>query len=133
MNRLLAFMLVLLIGSPNCWCCMSKPAKSGKAEVIHSCCQSAAGSSECPLQNGKSDSKKQKDDCRCDLSKTKREFAKSSLQLPAPALSGIMEIWTTEWRVAQILCIVPALPAHDNTGPPHERQPLFQLHCALLL
>src|SRR5205814_156826 len=47
MNRLLALTLLLLIGSPDCWCCLRIPARS----VEHSCCEpSGADNPGCPMQ-----------------------------------------------------------------------------------
>ncbi|MEI6536235.1 MAG: hypothetical protein WCN98_12890 [Verrucomicrobiaceae bacterium] len=123
-SRLMAFALALLIGTPVCLCCVQAEAPVKKA--ARSCCE-ARKAKETPQQGSKHES------CPCAGSMIQRDLAKNSVDVPPAVLTVPMVLETVEF----VLQVIPVESGHvtlcNDTGPPHERTPIYLRQHALLL
>lgn len=130
MTRILAIFLVLLIGAPNCWCCVLK--RSAAQPPLPECCKmSQEAGQTCPLGHGSNKPKNSNDDsCGCDLSKTKRDMGAPLLALPAPVCSSHDIV---EELLKGFAAVKTAGPPRlvENEDPPLNACPLYVSHCAL--
>jgi hypothetical protein len=130
MSRLFALLLVFIIGTPNCWCCLLKPAAKPKP---HDCCMvKNAGTEECPLDKGAAPKHKSPNDCSCDLSKTKREMSPATVALPAPlfVIASPIEIEFV-FHLGERCETAPWLT--DDGPPRHEGTSVLAQSCILRL
>lgn len=122
-SRLLAFALAFLIGSPVCLCCARPEAPVKKAK---SCCE-ARKAKENSQQGGNGKS------CPCSGSMIQRDLAKNTIDVPPLALTAPMVPEKFEF----VLQVTPVESGHvtlcNDTGPPHDRTPIYLRQHALLL
>jgi hypothetical protein len=128
MNRLLILALALIIGSPDCWCCMVHQVQ-GKER---SCCESNVASTPmCPMQRGAEHGGKS-DPSQCPFIMSLRDATFVHVDAPAPQMTWAAPVWNEMQDLHRESAIRKALPFED-TGPPLERLPAFVRHHALLL
>lgn len=129
MSRLLALTLALIIGSPNCWCCLLKTAS---VPVPHDCCMMGSNeANSCPLDKSSTKKGGSDEDCSCDQSKTKREMSTVTVALPAltftiaaPPDTDVLLSFANPFSAIRWL---------TDDGPPHDRLFIFAQNCALRL
>lgn len=128
MNRFLLIALVLVIGSPDCWCCLLHPL--GMKE--HSCCESSVvEASGCPMQRGSDGGQKTKPG-ECPFIQGQRDANFVSVDAPSPVMTWAAPLWMNEDFLR--LESVKFTPRRvEDGGPPLERLPAFVRHHALLL
>lgn len=122
-SRLLALVLAFIIGSPACWCCV-QPASQPK-KVKHSCCEQSAPEESLPA------APVPKDPCPCGSSMIKREMAKTIVDLPPPNFVPMDLVPLSPPVILTVPLITRAVPYFHDTGPPHERLPIFLRQHAL--
>lgn len=126
MSRFLVILFALIIGTPDCWCCVLMP----EPVQTHSCCVSGKNSpdtSNCPMhsdQKGRS--------CVCQPSHSQRDAAFVAADVPSPFYIDFVPQWVDADFSATNLC--KHVPRHEmDDGPQRESTPLFVRHHALLL
>jgi len=127
MNRLLALVLGILIGSPVCWCCESS-AVAAAPEQPSTCCHEAA-----PVSESSGDSQDH-DRCHCAASMVKRDMAPDHAVVPQ-VTGSLLAI--PEWPVTEVLPPAPttvlASTVLMDESPPGVPTVLYLQHCSLLL
>jgi len=124
-SRLLALVLALIIGSPACWCCAQSIPQPTKAK--HSCCEQSGQDESRPAAPAP------KDPCPCGASMIRREMAKTIVDLPPLQFAGLDLAPVSESLVLTAPQVTQATPYFYDTGPPHERLPIFLRQHALLM
>lgn len=124
-SRLLALALTLIIGSPACWCCERSAPQPAKAK--HACCEQSAPDESLPAAPDR------KDPCPCGSSMIRREMAKSVVDVPPPNFASLFPPPVCEYATPALPMVTRAVPYFHDTGPPHERLPIFLRHHALLM
>lgn len=119
-SRLLALILAIIIGSPACWCCAQSAPQPEKTK--HSCCEQSAPAAPA-----------QKDPCPCGTSMIKREMAKAGIDVPPPNLLVTALAPNCEPCVMLAPSVALASVHFYDTGPPHQRLPIYLRQHALLL
>ena len=123
-SRLLALVLAFIIGSPACWCCaQTTPQPAEKAK--HSCCEQSAPSESLPAAP--------KDPCPCGASMVRREMAKTIVDVPPPNFTLLHLAPVCGPAVLAAPSVKRAVPCFDDTGPPHQRLPIYLRQHALLM
>ena len=124
-SRLLALVLTLIIGSPSCWCCAQSAPQPAKAK--HSCCEQSTPDESQPAAPAP------KDPCPCGSSMIRREMAKTIVDVPPPNLAMLHLAPVCGQVVLVVPLVTRAVPYFHDTGPPHERLPIFLRQHALLM
>jgi len=124
-SRFLALVLALIIGSPACWCCAQPAPQPQKAK--HSCCERSSTDENQPAAPAP------KDPCPCGSSMIKREMAKAFVDVPPPNLVVVDLVPEFGAVVSLLPAVTQVVPYFYDTGPPHERLPIFLLQHALLM
>jgi len=124
-SRLLALVLALIVGSPACWCCAQSAPQPAK--VKHSCCEQSAPDESLPAVPAP------KDPCPCGSSMIRREMAKTVVDVPPPNIASLHLPPVCEFAWPVLPLVERAVPYFHDTGPPHERLPIFLLQHALLM
>ena len=122
-SRLLALVLALIIGSPACWCCAQSAPQPEKAK--HSCCEQSAPAESQPAAP--------KDPCPCGSSMIKREMAKTIIDVPSPNLDVLALVPLAGPVMLTTSSVTRTVSHFYDTGPPHERLPIFLRQHALRL
>ena len=122
-SRLLAILMVLLIGSPVCWCCL--PSAMPVETAVRSCCQHKQQDS--PQPGGG------KDSCPCFHSVIQRDLAKNSVDLPATPVVTPVAVELVEHIFHGELTQNFRQTLWNDTGPPLARMPVYITQQSLLL
>ena len=123
-SRLLALILALLIGSPVCWCCAQSAAPVKKA--VRSCC-------ERKKEQENSRPAGRNAPCPCSSTMIQRDIAKSTMNVPPPVLAAPAPVEFGEFVSHLIPLETSFVIPWNDTGPPHERVPVYLRQQSLLL
>ena len=132
MNRILAIALVLIIGSPNCWCCMGARASAVAVPRANCCAPAGSASSTCLMKQGGDRTPGSDKSCACNSAKAARESAGSAVIVPSA--SNFFTVILPP--VSVLVCGALSYPARDSVmshGPPCHTRPIFARDCALRL
>jgi len=128
-NRLFAILLALVVGNPDCWCCMVHQVKGHQS----SCCEASGVSAPmCPMQRSAQHGRKTAPG-ECPFILSQRDAAFAHVDVPVPHVtSWMIPVWEEAVWLRAETTVQPLLPFMD-TGPPPKRVPAFVRHHALLL
>ena len=122
MKRVLIVVLTLLIGSPVCWCCVSR------------CALPSVDEDACPMCV-ESDTVPSKDECPCDHGCSARELTQPDIALPAtreswvPSFVAVPDGLGFQMRAEFVR---EAVVVFHETGPPPPGRALYRMYCAML-
>ena len=128
-QKVTAFMLALLIGSPMCWCGWMHRAPPAASTPVPSCRHAKA-------QDGKTEQKtsKSKDDCPCAHAPKARELVSSKVKVPeAAAFDMHLQPWSVQTTLVPHPPQKTLIGSTIGDGPPRTAEPLYLVQCALLI
>ena len=132
MNRILAIALALIIGSPNCWCCMGARTVADAVPAASCCAPAGSVPNTCPMKQGGDRRPGSDKSCACDSAKAAREASGGAVMVPAASA-----FFTVVLPLASVLVIsTPSYSAWDSVmshGPLWHPRPIFARDCALRL
>lgn len=128
-QKVTAFMLALLIGSPMCWCGWMHRAPPATSTAVPSCCHAKA-------KDGKTEQKtsKSKEDCPCAHAPKARELVSSKVKVPEAAAFGMhLQTWSVQTALVPDFPQKAGVTSTTGHGPPRTAVPLYLLQRALLI
>ncbi|MBL9143443.1 MAG: hypothetical protein JNM99_07135 [Verrucomicrobiaceae bacterium] len=127
-QKVTAFMLALLIGSPMCWCGWMHSRAPAASAAVPACCHAKAKDS------AKHESDKSKEDCPCAHAPKARDVVSSKVSLPSLKVMDFHLLTWTKVRVSLWDGVIDeAVASRTEHGPPREAVPLYMVHCSLLI
>lgn len=127
MKRLLTFVLAALIGGSTCMCLAG--SEEAPPQQQHACCHAAQDAAEldAPAKSAP------KAPCDCNMCLAERILANDAPQVPSITWTPAPPAIPVEGHAFSLKEHIVWSSFLIDTGPPHERQAIFVLHCALLL
>jgi len=127
LHKLTVFALVLLIGSPVCWCGWMHQAKH--ETNLPACCQVKGKATEHHQTSSSEHS-----DCPCAHAPKVREVAPGKVSVPEAKLLGLVLAPWSSLEIPQAAeAGKAAMVGASIHGPPITVVPLYLIHCALLI